>query len=333
VVDVALYLFLAALTVTGAHRASRYMNDIDRKTNLSAALLGGFFLALMTSLPELVASLTSTVRLDNPALAFGNVLGSNLFNLLILAVIDLLFVKHMLFNHAGRKHAATLVVGLYLILVVPFALAAAEIFALDAFTLSIGMRLSLLSLVIGALYLYNLLRPRAVPVRVSTTSTGLKQSVTLFSVFALLVVVASYFLAVFADRVGVMLGWEASFAGSVLLGAATSLPEFTVVWTLIRLKNYSVAVGSIMGSNLFNLFILFIIDAARVDTDLFAAFNAVGNIENILLLLILGLINSIMVVVALKRRPARRTGIYALPSVVVIMTYIVYIALSLGGLP
>ena len=66
---------------------------IDRSTRLSGAFLGGVLLSAITSLPELFTSISATVLIDNPSLCIGNILGSNLFNFGMLAVVILFFLR------------------------------------------------------------------------------------------------------------------------------------------------------------------------------------------------------------------------------------------------
>ena len=88
----ALYLVLAVLVVFLSVRLSYYVDCLDKKTNLSGAFIGGVMLAAVTSLPELFTSLTAVLALDQPNLVQGNVLGSNIFNLCVIAGI-LLFAR------------------------------------------------------------------------------------------------------------------------------------------------------------------------------------------------------------------------------------------------
>ena len=86
------YILTAAAVVWFSIAASRYIDMIDRTTRLSGAFLGGVLLSAVTSLPELFTSISATVLIDNPSLCIGNILGSNLFNSGMLAVVILFFL-------------------------------------------------------------------------------------------------------------------------------------------------------------------------------------------------------------------------------------------------
>ena len=70
---------------------------------LEASLIGTLFLAISTSLPELVISFAS-IRLGFLEMAVGNVLGSNMFNLLIIFIADTALRGHSMLRQATSKH-------------------------------------------------------------------------------------------------------------------------------------------------------------------------------------------------------------------------------------
>ena len=90
-----LYVVAAAIVVIASLKLSDFLNIIDKKSNISGAFLGGVLLAMVTSLPELFSSLTATVFVKNNDYVLGNVLGSNLFNIMIFALIFFFFFKKM----------------------------------------------------------------------------------------------------------------------------------------------------------------------------------------------------------------------------------------------
>ena len=87
------YLLTVATVVWFSVLASRYIDMIDRSTKLSGAFLGGVLLSAITSLPELFTSISATTLIDDASLCIGNILGSNLFNFGMLAVVILFFAK------------------------------------------------------------------------------------------------------------------------------------------------------------------------------------------------------------------------------------------------
>ena len=99
-----LYIVVATAVVWFSILASRYIDMIDRTTKLSGAFLGGVLLSAITSLPELFTSISATILIDSPSLCIGNILGSNLFNFGMLAVVILLYIKSFSSSQLSRSH-------------------------------------------------------------------------------------------------------------------------------------------------------------------------------------------------------------------------------------
>ena len=108
-----LFGIAALITVVTAVKLSTYADVISEKSKLGGMMVGTLLLAVATSLPEVTTSLTA-VFLDNPDIAVGNVLGSNMFNLLIIAVFDLVYRKEKLFSQTSFSHVYTAVLGMFL---------------------------------------------------------------------------------------------------------------------------------------------------------------------------------------------------------------------------
>ena len=111
-----IYLITVTAVVWFSILASRYIDMIDRSTRLSGAFLGGVLLSAITSLPELFTSISATVLIDNPSLCIGNILGSNLFNFGMLAVVIIIFIKGFTAAKLARSHryVMLLLMGMYL---------------------------------------------------------------------------------------------------------------------------------------------------------------------------------------------------------------------------
>jgi cation:H+ antiporter len=80
--------------------------DIAALEGWNTSFVGTLFIAAATSLPELVVTL-SALRLGALDMAIANLLGSNLFNLLILAVDDVFYLKGPLLAHVSVAHAVS----------------------------------------------------------------------------------------------------------------------------------------------------------------------------------------------------------------------------------
>jgi cation:H+ antiporter len=101
------YSLAAIAVVAAALWLPQLGAEVARQTGLGEAFVGSLFIAITTSLPEIVVSLTA-VRIGALDLGIGNVLGSNLFNLLILGLDDVFYRQGPLMADAGASHSVSL---------------------------------------------------------------------------------------------------------------------------------------------------------------------------------------------------------------------------------
>jgi cation:H+ antiporter len=91
-------------------------------------------------------------------------------------------------------------------------------------------------------------------------SMPLKSIVLRYLFFAVIIIAAALFLPKFADQIAEYSGLGKTFVGTLFLAASTSLPELAVSIAAVRLGSIDMAVGNLLGSNIFNVFILFLDD-------------------------------------------------------------------------
>ena len=249
----AVYLIIAASVVWCSIRASEYVDIMEKHTTLSGAFIGGVVLSAVTSLPELFTSLTSTMLLDKPGLAIGNILGSNIFNCAMLAVFIIIYYRSFSSFKISKSHI-TVTITVAAVYAVLF-LNMAGILNIEYFSINIA------SVVIVALYIYGVFHmsgengaepePSA-----SLGKLSLKEVKRRFALAAVGLVLLSIILTYLTDGIATRHHLGEGLAGALFLGVATSLPEAASTMMLFRLGSYNIAVGNIVGSNLFNFVIL-----------------------------------------------------------------------------
>jgi cation:H+ antiporter len=107
------YALLAAVVVAAAVVLPSFAARIAEETGLGATFVGTILVAVATSLPELVTA-GAAVRMGAPELAAGGILGSNLFNLTIFGIVDVIYWRGSIFTAANRAGAIPLFAGLLL---------------------------------------------------------------------------------------------------------------------------------------------------------------------------------------------------------------------------
>lgn len=278
------YFAAAAIVVILSIKASDYIDLLEKNTNLSGAFLGGIMLSAVTSLPELFTSISATLLLDRPGLCMGNILGSDLFNLAALALFILLFFKGFAKGKVSKSYCYVTI----FVLLIYGLIALTYLGVLQFRLLHISGTSLLIALIygLGAKYL-AVADDTATDEEVlefqagSTTSLSVKQIGFRFFLAAVGIIAFSIILTYLTDEISVKLNLGQGLAGAIFLGVATSLPEVTSTIALFRMKNYNIAVGNIIGSNLFNFIILVVADILSAGSGVYAAFD--HEIQNLLI--------------------------------------------------
>ena len=239
---------------------------IANRTGLGRSFVGVMMLATATSLPELVTGVSSILLVDQPDLAAGDAFGSNLVNLVIIGIIDLLWRNGPILVAVGR---GPIVVGFLGIAVVGCTIVA--MLAHNATSFAETWPVSPVSLALFLVFLFGMFviyRQEEAPQEEVSERNGetLPRAFGKYAVAMLVIVGAAVVLAKTGDRLAHEMGWEASFVGTQFLAISTSLPEFAASYAAVRIGAPDLAIANLLGSNLFNMgFVLFIDDVAFVD--------------------------------------------------------------------
>ena len=239
-------------------------DSIGELTKLGRLFAGSIFLAGATSLPELLVDV-SAIRKGMPDLAVGDLLGSSLMNLLILAVADLLHRNpNKMFSRAGAQHALSAAISINMTV-----LACIAIFLgpqLGEFGLG---EIGLGPIAIGVAYIFGLRlvyynqHPSAQaigPASGPNRRRELARALSIYAGSALVIFVAAPFLAEAAGEIAEISGLGKTFIGTTLVAFCTSLPEIVSTVVAVRMGAFDLAVGNIFGSNAFNMILMIPLD-------------------------------------------------------------------------
>jgi cation:H+ antiporter len=265
------FLAAALVIVVAGSFLTRFSDRIAALTGWGRAFVGGLLLAGATSLPELMVDLKA-IELDLPDLAVGDLLGSSLFNLLILAVLDFAFpsaFRRTAFSPKFLHHALAAVLTILLTAIVGVGI-------VSDLNLSF-LGLSVFAWALGPVYLYGLrlifLEGQGVPPHAPATATengaagGWLRRYPLLAAFsgylvsALVVALAAPYLVEAADGLARESGLGHSFVGTTLVALATSLPELAATLAAFRMGAPDLALGNVFGSNAFNMILFIPLDA------------------------------------------------------------------------
>jgi len=258
------FAVLAAIIIVAGSYLAKYADTIGELTPLGRTLAGLVLLATATSLPELAVD-CSAVLIDAPDLAVGDLFGSSLMNLMILALLDLaFFTRGRMLSKMAAAHALSAMMSLVLTgLALLFILAQFDVpWRIGPGTLVIAVTyFCLLRLIYFdqriAVALEAEMRPEETNVAETEISMTLRHAIIGYVISTAVVFVVAPLLAGTADELAKVSGLGQTFVGTTLVAVCTSLPEVVTTSAALRMGNVDMAVGNIFGSNSFNMTILF----------------------------------------------------------------------------
>lgn len=256
--------FAACLAVIGyaGFNLTRYADAIAEKTRLSASWVGLVLLATVTSLPELMTGASAVTVAGAPDIAIGDVLGSSVFNLFLLAMVDLLRRGDSIYARASRGHIVSATFGIALLGIVLIGLvlgsAGPAVGHLGWYSPAIA---AAYALAIHAVLRYERgLTPAALHMAPRHPRLSLRTAVLRYALFALAVTAAGVWLPFVGERVAAAMGWSDTFVGTLLVALVTSAPEIVTTLAAMRIGAVDLAIGGVLGSNLFDVVIVAIDD-------------------------------------------------------------------------
>ncbi len=300
------FIALAALIVFGGSRLSKYGDVIAEKTGAGRAWTGLILLASITSLPELVTGVSAVTVAGVPDIAVGDVMGACVFNLMTLALLDPMDRSSPVFSRIGQTHVVSAGFGM-LMLGVASASILLESSVPSALNIGVYTPVIIIAYAVGIRTIYNyekkflvkLVEEAAEKLRYS--EIPLKRAVILYAANAVLVTVAAVFLPFVAGRLAEETGLGTGFFGTFFVAMVTTLPEFTVSISAARIGAYDLAIGNLLGSNMFNIALLAADDILYAGGPLFADVSSAHATTGLM-----AMIMTSIAVLSISYRPERR---------------------------
>lgn len=299
------FLISAIIIIFAGYFLTKSADKIAELTGWGRIFVGSLLLAGATSLPELMVDIKS-IKMNLPDLAVGDLLGSSLFNLLILASLDFFFpsaFRRTAFSPTYLHHSLSAILAITLTAIVGIGITSkldTSFFGISIFSWAIlivyffGIRLT---------FLDGIKEKDQSKVEQNITTNIKKRLVLEFSFFliaTIIILAAAPFLVESADQIARMSGLGHSFIGTTLVALSTSLPELIATIAAFRMGSPDLALGNIFGSNAFNM-ILF------VPLDFFYKNNIFNSVRSVNAVTAFGIIlaTSIVVMGQLYRKKER----------------------------
>lgn len=298
----------AALILYSGSQLSRHGDVIAEETGLGKNWIGLVLLATVTSLPELITGVSAVTFNDLPDMAVSGTLGSCMFNMIVIAGLDLLSQRRPVSHRVHQGHMLSAGFGIVMVGFAAIDIMFGKHLPVLHHLNSIGP-ISLVYIVVylmamRLIYAYEKQRIQEFVGEISDAQLekkSLKRSIIAFLIHSTIIVLAACYLPAIGEQIGKITGWGQSFIGSSFIAITTSLPEITVSVAAARLGSFDMAVANLLGSNLFNVFILAIIDLCYLKGPLFRAVSQVNTLPALAAIIAMGI-----VVIGLTYRAERK---------------------------
>jgi len=252
------FLISAAMIVVAAIQMAKYGDVIAVRTGLGGMFIGLVLLAAATSLPELLTSIVA-LREGLLNLAAGNLLGSNMMNMFLLVVLDLIFFRRRILRGALFKHALSGSLAVFLMGMTIFALLAKLDFQIGWVGLD---SVAIILVYLGSIRLIqtDLSFEKSEGVHskeeIPEGTPSLRNAAIWFAACTGLLLLATPYLVRSSNEIATITGLGTTFVGTTLVALITSLPELVTTVAAARLGAVDMAIGNLFGSNMFNIFVL-----------------------------------------------------------------------------
>jgi len=309
-------------------RVAKYGDAIASRTGVGQVWMGVIAIALITSLPELFTGISAVTLVDSPDLTVGDLLGANAFNMLNLAILDIFHRNGSLLAAVSRAHRLTGLFSLILVVIV----GASLLISIHVSPLGLGWigwysPLIILAylLAVRQLFYYEKAHPGPPDMTPDESSQSLRRIGVYFGIAALCIIGAGIWLAIIGEEIAVATGWGQSFVGTLFLAFTTTLPEMTVSFTAMRIGASDMALANMIGSNLFNMAILPVIDIIYSKGPILSAVSE-GNLVTAAAVIVM----TSLFIVGMRFTPARRFRLswlsISLIAIFIISAYFSFIA-------
>ena len=316
------FAFCVLLIGVAGSRLCRYGDIIAEKTGLSGTWIGVVMLATVTSLPELATGISAVSFANTPDLAVGDVLGSCVFNLFIIFLLDFLHRKESVYTRASQGHILSAGFGIIMLGFAGVSLlvsAQGQVVRIGHVGLYSPLILALYVLAMRTVFRYEHDARKESTEQVAEIygHLSLQNAVIGYSVAAAVVVGAGTWLPFIGKGLADLMGWETTFVGTLFIAFATSVPEMVVTLAALRIGALDMALGNILGSNLFNVAILAVDDIFYLPGPLFDQISSIHSVSAVSAIMMSGI-----AIVGLLYRP--KTNLFRKVGWISLFLFLVY---------
>lgn len=314
-IDILILLGGFVALIFGAEKLVDAASSLAAKFGIPSIVIGLTIVAFGTSAPELVVNVIAAIN-KNTEMVLGNVLGSNIFN-----VLGILGISAIIYPLAVKSNTTWYEIPLSLLAAVAVIVVSSDIY-FDGFTNTISRTDAILLLLFFAVFLvYNIAISKNDK---SEEKITIKHYKTLTGVLFILLglaglVIGGQLIVTSATSIAQSFGISERVIGLTIVSIGTSLPELATSIVAVRKKNVDIAIGNVVGSNIFNIF--FVLGVSAFITPVVVA---QASFIDILMNIVAGVLLFLFVFTGKYRRVDRWEGILLLALYVGYLIYLIY---------
>ena len=252
-ISISVFLASALVVIFLGMQLAKYGDALASLTGWGRLFVGSILVALATSLPELSNNITA-VRIDNPQLALGNVVGANMVNMFTVAMVALLFGGRRFLQRVAPEQG-------YLIVLAAALTGLAVLFAglkigINVWQVGLSSVILLVVYIIGMRIVYQRRPAEDGGAEAEDAGMTLVKAWTMFGLVSLGVIIAGVFLAQSVDRVADLTGISSGVLGILAVSIVTTMPEASAAIAAARMGAADLGIAGLYGSCVFNVTIL-----------------------------------------------------------------------------
>ena len=321
------FALLTAVIVFGGVNLSKYGDIIAEKTGMGRTWVGVILLASVTSLPELITGISAVTFFDLPNIAIGDILGSCMFNILIIALLDFVSGPTPISAKAHQGQVLAAGFGVLLLGLASIAIStSAQVPAIGWIGVYSAIFFVIYLIAIRMVFLFEkkriaeFVREKVEAARYE--AVPLKKAYLNYAGNALLVISAATYLPHVGDEIATATGLGRTFVGSIFIAMTTSLPELVVSITALRMDATDLIFGNLLGSNLFNMAILALDDVFYLKGPILADASHAH-----LITANAAIVMTSIAVIGLTYRVSRKRFLFAWDSIAILTVYVLTVSI------
>ncbi len=235
---------------------------LAEKFGIPQLVIGLTIVAMGTSAPEAAVSITAAIA-GNADITIGNVVGSNILNILLILGVASTITPLAVARSTVKYEIPFVIIVSFLLLVL----------GLDGTVSRLDSIALIAAFILYLVYLFRLTKEKEKePELVPAKKMSIPKALILLVIGLVMIIGGSHFVVDAASYIATAMGVSQRLIGLTIVAFGTSLPELVTSVAAARKKNADIAIGNIVGSNIFNILFVTGITAAIIPVPFSPAF-------------------------------------------------------------